>query len=183
MEHLNPQAIFIVITVFILFVNKVVDMMRAKQAERAAREERQARRADGPPRPPLHQPAPPRQQAPQQVKPASPFQDVLAELFEAAGVPTNSQPKKPPAVASQTPPPIPAITRSPAPALTKAEREALDRLELRNERSLVNRQRHHREATEKITQLLLSRTTARQAVVLAEILGPPRGIQEMDQRQ
>jgi hypothetical protein len=181
MEHLNPQAIFIVITVFILFVNKVVDMMRAKQAERAAKEERQARRNEGSPRPPIQQQPPARRQPPPQ-RPASPFQDVLTELFEAAGVPTSSQPKKPPVSVTKPPPPIPATIRSTAPVLNKAEREALDRLELRNERSLVNRQRHQRNLSDKITGLLLSKDAARQAIMLAEILGPPRGIQEMDSR-
>ena len=187
MDNFNPQAVFIVITVFILFVNKIVEMMRAKQAERAAKEERQERRAQSPHRPPLHQPQQPPQRQPQPQKqkepppvPASPFQDVLTELFEAAGVPQKQAEQPQPA---KTPPPIPESHKKvQAPKLSKEEREALQRLEQRSERSIANRQRRRREVSNRLTKLLLSKDAARQAIIVAEILGPPRGLKDMEYR-
>lgn len=196
MEHLNPQAIFIVITVFILFINKVVEMVREKSAERAAREDRRERRAERTQAPQRNilQP-PPRQQRPtretpreaptqQQEKPASPFQDVLTELFEAAGVPVKPPEEKPPPI-ERRPPPIPGgVTqaRVKEPTLSKEERQALERLERRGEKSIANRKRRKREESSRLTKLLLSKDAAKQAIVVAEILGPPRGMRDMEQR-
>ena len=189
MDNFNPQAIFIVITVFILFLNKVVEMMRAKSAERSAKQDRDERRAQSPPRPSQHQPQrpvqqqhpqtqPQRQQQPPPV-PASPYQDVLTELFEAAGVPQKQAQQRP----AVTPPPIPeARSKVSEPKLSKQERAALERLERRSERSIANRQRRRREASDKIARLLLAKDAARQAIIVAEILGPPRGIRDIEYR-
>ncbi|MGK0187894.1 MAG: hypothetical protein ACI9R3_003685 [Verrucomicrobiales bacterium] len=195
MEYLqNPQALFIVITVFILFINKVVDMMKEKQAEKAAREDRRELREQRTQTtqrsiPPARQQTPPPiQREPQQPQtaPASPFQDVLTELFEAAGVPVKPQQEQrgTPPPSERKPPPIPGVPsrqRVQAPVLTREERDALDRLERRGEKSIANRNRNRQAAATKLTHLLLSKDAARQAIVAAEILGPPRGMKEMDQ--
>ena len=192
MDNFNPQAVFIVITVFILFVNKVVEMMKAKQAAKAARQDRQERREQSPRRPLLREAQRPpqrqrqsqrqRQQQPPASAPASPFQDVLTELFEAAGVPPKLPEQQPSPTLSTAPPPIPQSRSVIVPKLSKEEREALDRLERRGERSIENRRRQRRAASDKITKLLLSKDAARQAIIVAEILGPPRGMKDIEYR-
>ena len=191
MDDLNPQAIFIVVTVFILFINKVVEMMKARHAERAnqeaareAREQRSPQRTHKPPlrSAPRTELRPTRQpvetKSPPQSSPKSPFEDVLTELFEAAGVPQKQEPPAP--VAERQPPPIPDARKPSLGSLTKAEREALQQIELRNERSAQNRRRRRRQSKGKIAELLMSPDAAAQAIVVAEILGPPRAMKEIE---
>lgn len=195
-NKINPETIFIVISVFILFVNKVVEMMKERHAEKASRRARKEQRTGAPQqprqrRPPLQStrrtlggaPAPTAEPPARRQQPSpSPLKDVLTELFEAAGVPTPQPPASKPSVQSKQPPPIPGVRSRTTPKLSKAEREALERLEARTEHSALNRRRIRKESADRITSLLLSRDAARQAVVVAEILGPPRAFQELEQR-
>ena len=208
LEYLDPQAILIIATVFILFVSKVIEMVKQRNAERASRDERRRFRAErkqqraeasGSPyrqagttvRKPAATP-PPSQQQPK-PQPQSPLNDVLRELFEAAGVPTQQRQETQKQAPSRQPPPIPDAPaqharedrrRSKEPALTKEEKAALERLERRRQRSgkATGARGKSHAARQSVKQLLLSPDTVTQAVVAAEILGPPRALRDLEER-
>jgi hypothetical protein len=88
-------------------------------------------------------------------------------------------PAIPPAIpGAPTPPPIPGALpprRTPSrPVLSKAEQDALKRLQARQAKGGARSARRSRSQS-RVRELLATPSSARDAIVLSEILGPPKG--------
>lgn len=74
------------------------------------------------------------------------------------------------------PPPIPSAPKPIKPSLSAAEKEALENLQLRSRRS--RKKRSDQSTKRRIYRHLASPTAAREALLLAEILGPPKALKD-----
>jgi hypothetical protein len=167
----NPQAIILLVFMVIAALKFVGENLKGKKQEDKDQplaelydESRQQilerQRAD----------APPEESAPGQA----PRQLSILDFF---GPPVESSPSSPPPlpVATATPsPPTPTAPPRPNPSLSPAEKAALKRVE--EDRSEVARPRRSIRRRP-IRQLLSTPAAARDAIVLGEILGPPKGQQ------
>jgi len=112
-------------------------------------------------------------------KPRSQFEEVLSDLFEAAGVPTQREQRKSSQPAQKKAPP--QIQQSPSrPKLSEAEQAALARLE--KQKRPPRPKRAGAGSSIGVARLLRSKDAARDAIIAAEILGPPRGLRPMVER-
>ena len=86
-----------------------------------------------------------------------------------------SAPARPSFVPTPSPPPIPGSpgTRPARPALSKAEQDALKRLQARKSKTKASSRQTHSQS--RVRALLSTPSSARDAIILGEILGPPKG--------
>ena len=108
-----------------------------------------------------------------------PTEQELQDRFGGQQIRTVT-PAIPPAIPGvPTPPPIPGSLpprRTPAarPSLSQAEQDALKRLQARQAKGGARSARRSRSQS-RVRKLLASPSSARDAIVLSEILGPPKG--------
>ena len=174
MEELfeNPQAIILLVFMVIAALKFIGENLKGKKKEdedqpladlyEDSREEILDRQRSASPPPPLQK------QAPEQLS-----------ILDFLGPPVGSRPEE---EASSPPPPLPGTaaapplpsTPKPKPSLSPAEKAALKRAEkARGEAARPRRSNRRRP----IRELLATPAAARDAIVLREILGPPKGQQ------
>ena len=177
MEELfeNPQAIILLVFMVIAALKFIGENLKGKKKEdetqpladlyEDSREEiLERQRSTSPPPPPLQKQPPPEQ----------------LSILDFLGPPVGSQPAE--EVSSSPPPPLPRpvavpplpFTPKPKPSLSAAEKAALKRVE-EGQAGITRPRRSIRRRP--IRQLLSSPAAARDAIILGEILGPPRGQQ------
>ncbi|SHJ32237.1 hypothetical protein SAMN02745181_1761 [Rubritalea squalenifaciens DSM 18772] len=132
-----------------------------------------------------------------QAKHESDLEDIYEQYREEIRRKQTSNPTAPPQVIqqpAQTPPPLPiqhksaqvskpttveSLTRSyrkQEPKLSKAEQEALEKIQSSGNLLRSKRRKKARHGKTSYTKLLSTPDSARQAIVLSEVLGPPKAM-------
>lgn len=197
----DGNVFFYAALVLIAFISWVVGRIRdAVEAvrERQRNNSRQRRGDLGPvsnARAVVQPPPPPQAQAqrPQQSESTS---DALRETYRALGIPfpEDQAPPAPPAQTSVRPstakPQIAAdLPKTALNQLTKAEQRAFEQLQKREaaaalarakQRTLPKVEYRNDRSSATIRELLKDRNATRQAILLKEILGPPRSIEPLN---
>jgi len=184
----NPQAIFLLVFMAIAFLKMIGKNLKGANPEEegedpadqydydAAREQvLNEQRINGPPAIPSAEQAP--RSAPQQLS--------ILDFIVPAGPRDSEKTTPPPLPSSQAktsglpdPEPVRATTPKPRPSLSPAEAEALERVKKgQTQARPTSRARRRRP----IREQLASPTAARDAIILGEILGPPKGQQRFSQ--
>lgn len=166
----NPQAIILLVFMVIAALKFIGENLKGKKEDETqsladlyddSREEILERQQGASPPPPLQKQAP---------EPLS--------ILDFLGAPAGSRPEEepsppPPLPGTSAAPPLPS-TPKPKPTLSAAEKEALKRVE-EGQAGIIRPRRSNRRRP--IRELLATPAAARDAIVLREILGPPRGQQ------
>ena len=184
----NPQAIFLLVFMAIAFLKFIGKNLKGENPEEesenpadpydyeSAREQAlNEQRINGPPASPSAEQAP--RSAPQQLS--------ILDFIVPAG-PRDSEKATPPPLPSSRaktpdlpdPEPARAATPKPRPVLSPAEAKALERVKKGAAQSVPRSRRLQRRP---IREQLASPTAARDAIILGEILGPPKGQQRFSQ--
>ena len=184
----NPQAIFLLVFMTIAFLKFIGKNLRGENGEselenptdpydyEATREEiLNEQRINGPPAVPSAEQAP--RSAPQQLS--------ILDFIVPVDTPEPEKqippplPSASPTVASTTDAdPVPAIKPVPKPALSPAERKALEGLQKRQTLARPTQRTLRRRP---IREQLATPSAARDAIILGEILGTPKGQQRLSQ--
>ena len=184
----NPQAIFLLVFMAIAFLKFIGKNLKGENAGEesetladpydyeATREEiLNEQRINGPPA------VAPGEQAPR----SAPQQLSILDFIVPVDTPAPEKqtppplPSASPAAASTTDPnPVPAIEPVPKPALSPAEAKALESLQ---KGKTLARPRSHTLRRRPIREQLATPSAARDAIILGEILGTPRGQQRFSQ--
>ena len=168
----NPQAIILLVFMVIAALKFIGENLKGKKQGddeqpladlyEDSREEILDRQRSASPPPPLQK------QAPEQLS-----------ILDFFGPPVGSRPEE--EVPSSAPPPLPGSTADtprptskPKPSLSLAEKAALKRAEKARAEAARPRRSNRRRP---IRELLATPAAARDAIVLREILGPPKGQQ------
>jgi len=180
---IDPQAIILLVFMLIAFLKFVGENLKGKnqQEEEAeaieelyepTREEILARQRSTSPTSDESDDSSPGRKAPEQLS--------ILDFF----VPANQEqaesplPSSPPPLPTETTPPLtnpePVTSPTPKPSLSTAEAAALERIKQGQNQPVRARRTIRRRP---IRELLASPAAARDAIILGEILGPPRGQQ------
>ena len=180
----QPQAIILLVFMVIAALKYVLENVKGKNGDEEQQQsftelyeetrqqiiERQ--RGETPPQPGSGEQA--RKEPPQQLSILDFFGPPVGSRSEDAD--TASPP--PPPSAPSGPPPVPKTNPAAAPereTLTAAETAALKRLQAREAGSKHSRRPHRGSGRTPIREILATPSSARDAIVLREILGPPKG--------
>ena len=192
MDGFSGEGLFILAAVVIAFVNWLSNTLKQRAAARDAAE----RRAHGELPEEEHEqhgahddtswPELDETPAPTSRRAATDPNQEIRSFFEALSGGQQAQPTTRARV--QAPPPVPSSEQqAPAwserkveqPQLSAIERAALHRVE-RREDLAIQRKLHDRESKHPLIALLRKEGGARQAIVLAEVLGKPKALAETD---
>jgi hypothetical protein len=177
------QLVILVVIGLISLVNWL--MQKAAEKRELANMKKEAAEEGAPPRRNIYTQGVPKQSPPLR-RPAGPSQDPLKDLMEALGLPPDAAPP-PPLARRLAPPPVVAEVEEefssleddppPSPASVRPARPDAKTLQLA--RSLASAEAAPAlcpVSSINFRTMLANRSTQRQAVILAEIFGPPRGL-------
>tara|TARA_Y100000766_G_scaffold115298_1_gene99194 strand:- start:1162 stop:1755 length:594 start_codon:yes stop_codon:yes gene_type:complete len=184
----NPQAIFLLVFMAIAFLKFIGKNLKGENGEselenpsdpydyEATREEiLNEQRINGPPTVPSAEQAP--RSAPQQLS--------ILDFIVPVDTPAPDKQTPPPlpsanptAASTPDPDPVPAIKPAPRPVLSPAETKALESLQKRRTLARPTQRTLRRRP---IREQLATPSAARDAIILGEILGTPRGQQRFSQ--
>jgi hypothetical protein len=184
----NPQAIFLLVFMAIAFLKMIGKNLKGANPEEegenpadpydyeAAREQILEERRTSEPTP---------SSSGKQPSPTAPEQLSILDFIVPAG-PRGPEKATPPPLPSSRPkaPPLPdpepvwSARPKPRPTLSPAEAEALERVKKEQSQPIPRSRALHRPP---IREQIASPTAARDAIILGEILGPPKGQQRFSQ--